>query len=103
MHSIENFAAGLMPNAAWSNLRNIAAQDWKDLRVNPQGFAIQRDGHRLVFDGGAEGISQVFAYKNLLFAVIGDKLKWARARARGEEVTFNDFDPILEILSLIHI
>ncbi len=97
MHSIENFAAGLIPNAAWSGLRNIAAQNWKDLRVNPQGFAIQRDGHRTVYAGGSHAVDQIFAYKNLLFAVIDGKLRWARARERGEEVTFNDFDPILEI------
>ena len=100
MHEILNFAGALNPNAAYTRFRNTTASDWDNLRVIDQGFLEPRKGHTLVYD--AEPISHVFAYRNLLFAVIGRNLKWARARATGIEVEFNDFDPALEVNSSEH-
>lgn len=94
---IDNFAAGIIPNAAWTNFRTVAAMDWENLRVDPNGFLIQRDGHRTIFESASESTSQVFAYRTLILAVMGGVLKWARARGRGNPITFNDFVPAFQL------
>ena len=95
MFEIANFTSGLIPNAGWSRARNVAAQDQSDLRPSDQGFLEDRRSHETVYDGG--NITQIFAYKTLLIAIIDANLRWGRARPRGEAVTFQDFDPVINL------
>ena len=92
MFEIDNFAAGIIPNAAWSGFRNVAAMDWKNLRVDPNGFLIQRDGHHTLFTD--EGVSQVYIYRTLILAIADEELKWGRVQAGDEPVDLNSFDPV---------
>lgn len=95
MFEIDNFAAGLIPNAAWSNFRSVAAVDWKNLRVHPQGFLTHRHAHTLLHSG--EYATQIFVYRTLIFAVVDGTLKWGRIGSSGDGITFNAFNPVCQL------
>ena len=95
MHEILNFSSGLNPNAAYTKFRNSTARDWKNLRVDEQGFLEVRDGHTLVY--GDEAVSQFFVYKTLIIAVIDGEFMWARTN--DDPIEFNDFSPAFDINS----
>ena len=95
MHEILNFSNGLNPNAAYTKFRNSTARDWRNLRVDEQGFLEVRDGHTLVYDD--DSVTDIFVHKELMLAIIDSELKWARIGDAGEEIEFNDFDPDINL------
>ena len=95
MFEIDNFAAGIIPNAAWSGFRNVAAMDWSNLRVDPQGFLVNRSGHHALYT--ARSVFQVFAHKSLVFAIVEDRLQWGRAGGVGTEIQLIDFQPRFDV------
>ena len=89
LHEIVNFTGGLVSNAGWSRLRNDSASRWSNLRVSPQGYLEPRKGNILVSD--ELDVDQVFVYKTLILARVGETLKWGRLRARDDDITFTSF------------
>ena len=94
LHEIVNFTGGLVSNAGWSRLRNDSASRWSNLRISPQGYLEPRKGNALASD--ELDVDQVFVYKTLMLARVGETLKWGRLRARDDDITFTSFNITLD-------
>ena len=86
--TINNFAAGVIPNAAYTRFRDIAARDALNVRVDENGYLQPRKG---LIQLTEDDVDSVFHYKGLVFAFIGDQLKWARAPHPVTAINFMEF------------
>ena len=74
--NIENFSASLIPSAAYSRLRDIAASDAANVRHNDIGELLTRPGYRRL-PSDAEQIVSIFAHWSHVLGLTGDgELKW---------------------------
>ena len=92
LHTITNFTGGLISNSAWSRMRNDSASRWSNLRVSSQGYLEPRKGNLPICD--RTDVTQIFSYRNLIFAIANSRIKWGRI---SDDIDLYDFDPIVTV------
>lgn len=76
--NITNFTPGVIPSAAYSNLRDVSASDAENVRNDAEGALIVRPGFREL-PADAEQVVAVFAHEGYVLGVTADgELKWDR-------------------------
>lgn len=89
-YAVNDFSGGYMTNAAYHAGRQKSAQYLLDCRSQEQGWLIARKGYVAV--ASETQVSDVFAHKNILLAVIDGALKYARLGDPTATLTFEDIE-----------
>lgn len=89
-YAINDFSGGYMTNAAYHAGEQKSAQFLLDCRVQEQGWLVPRKGYVSVSE--ATDVSDVFAHKSVLLAVIDGFLKYARIGEPTAQLTFENID-----------